>query len=179
MGDALADYPALWLLGLFLINFMGNGTVPLPISVYILWLGQFNMPIPVVVVGTLGTVLGWVFVGSRILQRVLKNRSKESLTQKIPALYQKLFLKWPMWAVFLFNAIPFPWDVMRILAVVSGIRPLALLLPLTLGRVIRYSILVFLGGVMAQYKGFLWMIIGLMIVPVVLRFFKKEPKSEY
>ncbi len=181
----LSDYPVIWLVVLFCINFLGNGTIPLPISVYVIWLGQFDMALPVVIVGTLGTVLGWIFVGSRILQKMLqKNYEKASgamskeayqaeLTQKIPPLYRALFLKRPLFAVFLFNAIPFPWDVMRILAVVSGINPSKLVMPLALGRIIRYSTLVSFGGVIAQYKGFLWVVIGLLILPVLLRVFKR------
>lgn len=168
----MADFPVLWLVVLFFLTFLGNGTLPLPITVYVLWLGQFDMPVPVVLIATAGTVTGWLFMGKH-LSRLIPGSASTRLNRKIPGIYRQLFLKYPGWAVLVWNALPFPVDVSRVLALIQGISPASLAVPLALGRVIRYAILVTLGAIMASYNGFFWGLIALLVIPLVFKAFQK------
>ncbi len=172
----MMETPAIWLVVLFFLTFLGNGTLPLPITVYMLWMGQFDIPVQVVLIATVGTVSGWVFVGGSI-HRLISGDVSTRITRKIPRFYHQLFLKNPGWAIFLWNSLPFPIDISRILALAYGIDPLRLVAPLTLGRIVRYSILVTLGGIMADYNWFFWVIIVLAVLPIVIKLFQKSEEA--
>ena len=154
-----------YLLVLFVMTFIGNGLIPLPITAYILWMGQFQMPIPVILVGTLGTVVGWVMT-EHWFRRLCEN--KPFLQKTIPVYYHELFQKQPGLCFFVFNALPFPWDPTRLLALLHCYAPLRLTGFLAAGRLVRYTLLVTLGAVLARYQYAFWGVLGfLLLVPVL------------
>ncbi len=156
------------MLGLFVLTFVGNGTIPMPVTFYVLWLGQFDMPVAVIVIGTLGTITGWVLM-AKYFVRWFPALTSEKMNKNIPGLYRRFFLKSPGWAIFMFNAIPFPWDFGRVMALVYKIEPTSLILPLALGRIIRYALLVYIGVALAQIREILWLVLGLLFIPIILR----------
>ncbi len=150
---------------LFLFTFIGNGVLPVPVTPYVLWMGHYHVPVLVVAVGMLGNVLGWT-VAYRYLAKFLDK--KPSLEARIPVYYKKLFMSRMGFFIFLFNALPFPFDPMRILASVGGYSGNRLLLFIVLGRAVRYTMLVTLGAVLAKYKIIFWLLIAFFLVLPIL-----------
>ena len=147
--DLLLPLDVTALLILFAMAFVGNGLIPLPITAYVLWLGQYHFPVSVVVVGTSGSILGWILLHKYLIKLLDK---KPHLAQKIPENYHQLFLKKPALTVFLFNALPFAWDPTRVLATMNRYDPSRLTAAIGLGRLIRYSLMVSIGMLLADYK---------------------------
>lgn len=164
------------LAALFLISFFGSGPVPLPLTATVLWLGQFHFPVLVVGVATAGTLLGWICLQG-VLRRWVQNQPQ--VAQKIPVAYQKFFLRRTGLWLFLFNALPFPLDFMRFLALLNNYNPKRLLIILTISRLIRNTMLVMIGAALAGQQLLLWSVmIGFLLVPFVLnRFMKSAPAS--
>ena len=161
------------LAALFLISFFGSGPVPLPLTATVLWLGQFHFPMLVVAVATAGTLLGWL-----CLQGVLRRwvHSHPQVAQKIPVAYQKFFLRRTGLWLFLFNALPFPLDFMRFLAILDNYSPRRLLMILTVSRLIRNAMLVMIGSALAAHQLLLWSVmIAFLLTPLALNRFMKEP----
>jgi membrane protein YqaA with SNARE-associated domain len=155
----------LGLLALFLICFFGSGPVPLPLTVTVMWLGQFHFPVLVVLVATLGTLTGWI-----CLEGVLRRwvHARPQITQKIPVAYQKFFLRRTGFWLFVLNALPFPWDFMRFLALLNNYNRTRLLVILTVSRLVRNTILVMLGSALAGHQLLFWLVlIGFLIVPLL------------
>jgi len=166
---SILENTGLWaLLGLFVLTFISNGAIPVPITFYVLWLGQFDMPIPVVLVGTVGSLLGWLLTAQK-LSEWLPSQTLAQVNQHVPGVYRQLFMKSPSTAIFVFNAIPFPWDFSRVLALLYKVNPHTLTVPLTLGRIIRYGILISLGEVLCHINHWLWALLGLMVLPILWR----------
>lgn len=159
------------LLGLFAIAFIGNGTVPMPVTFYVLWMGQFHAPLTVIGVGTLGTVLGWM-VMAKHFSRWFPHLISDRVHNNIPTMYKKFFLKSPAWAIFIFNAVPFPWDVARVLAIVYKIEPDRVIIPLAFGRIIRYGLLVYIGVALSHIRNALWIALGVLFIPVLVKVIK-------
>lgn len=151
---------------LFILTFIGNGLLPLPITAYVLWLGQFHMPVPIVLVATLGTVLGARFM-EPVFQKIIQSRS--SVHQVIPRYYHAFFQKQPGLCIFVFNALPFPWDPSRVLAHLHGYPPSRLLGVLAIGRLFRYSLLVVMGAVLARYQViFVLVLVAVIAIPILM-----------
>lgn len=167
----------LGLLGLFLISFFGSGPFPLPLTVTILWLGQFDMPVLVVLVATLGSLLGWLTLETAMRKWV---QARPELVSRIPMVYRQLFMKKLGFWLFVFNAIPLPLDFIRFLALVSGYNRLRLAVVLTLGRLIRNTILVMIGATLADHQWWLWgVMLGFLLLPLFFgRLFQSKPEAE-
>lgn len=165
---------SLGLLALFLISFFGSGPIPLPLTATVLWLGQFHFPWLVVLVATAGTLLGWICLQGVLKQWVLKN---PQVTQRIPVAYQRFFLRRVGFWLFVFNALPFPLDFMRFLALLNNYNPTRMLVILTVSRLIRNTMLVMIGAALAEHQLLLWSVmIGFMGVPLLLsRWLPEEP----
>jgi|GEM_PF-2594590 len=154
------------LVALFLISFLGSGPIPLPLTATVLWLGQFHFPWLVVLVATAGTLIGWICLHNVLRRWVHKN---PQVTQRIPVAYQKFFLRRTGFWLFIFNALPFPWDFMRFLALLNNYNPKRLLIILTISRLIRNTMLVMIGAALAKHQVLLWSVmVGFMIVPLLV-----------
>jgi membrane protein YqaA with SNARE-associated domain len=158
---------ALGLVALFVMSFIGASPVPIPfpLTITIMWLGQFNAPVLVVLAATLGTVAGWYRLESTFKRWI----QVPKLQKTIPAAYQRFFLRQTGLWLFFFNALPFPWDPMRFLALANDYPRGRCLLVLGTSRVIRYTLLVTIGALLAPYKVWFWAaLIGFMILPIGL-----------
>lgn len=161
------------LIFLFVISFVGTIPFPLPITITVVLLGQFGHPWWVVTVGTLGSVLGWAALEG-VLRRWLESRPR--LKNAIPAAYQRFFLKNTGFWLFVFNAIPFPFDPIRFLALLNGYPRSRFLLNMTASRTVRNTILVLIGMLLAPYKLLFWgALVLLMLLPLVIErlFFRR------
>ena len=171
--DFAMDMLLLLCLGLlFFLTSVGNGIIPVPVTAYVLWMGHFNAPLMVIVTATTGSLLGWLVMGN-LLQRYLfkKEQRAETLLANIPPFYRQFFLKWPGVSVFFFNALPLPFDPMRVLAMANNYSPRRLLTALAIGRLVRYSVLVMTGVLLAPYKIYFWSAITLFVLlPVAWKF---------
>ncbi len=155
------------LLLLFIIAALGSSPVPMPLTVTVLWLGQFDFPWAVIMVATAGSAFGWHLMATPLKDWFEK---RPALAASIPAAYQEFFLRKTGWWVFFFNAVPFPFEPMRFLAVMNGYCLRRLLIFQALGRVVRYSILVGLGAALAHHKIMLWgVMLGLLLLPLLIR----------
>lgn len=162
--------PDLWLLSglvaVFFISFLGSGPIPLPLTAVVMWLGQFHIPVLVIVSATAGTVLGWLCLEGTLRRWVIR---RPQLTRGIPVAYQKLFLRRTGFWLFVFNALPFPVDFMRFLALLNGYNRSRLLMVLTFSRLIRNTMLVMIGSALAQHQALLWGAMGaIMLLPLLL-----------
>ncbi|HEY9685619.1 MAG TPA: hypothetical protein V6C52_01445 [Coleofasciculaceae cyanobacterium] len=158
---------ALGLVALFVMSFIGASPVPIPfpLTITIMWLGQFNSPVLVVLAATLGTVAGWYRLEATFKRWI----QAPKLQKAIPASYQRFFLRQTGFWLFFFNALPFPWDPMRFLALANDYPRGRCLIVLGTSRIIRYTILVTIGALLAPYKMLFWAaLIGFMILPILM-----------
>lgn len=149
------------LVGLFAMTFLGAGVVPLPVSLVVLGLSPY-MPVWVVIVATAGTSWGWRVMGGKLYKHV----PKKSLTvaQKMtPGWLKHLTVEHPNLSIFIFNALPLPWDPVRLIMLSHDHHPKTMMIPLTLGRFVRYSAMVMLGQWLAQYR---WVFVSIMVIIV-------------
>lgn len=158
----LADHwLLLGLLGLFAMTFLGAGVIPLPVTLVVMGLAPY-MPVWVVIIATVGTSLGWRMVGGKLYKHV----PKKSLTvaQKMtPGWLKHLTEKHPNFSIFIFNALPLPWDPVRLIMLSHDHHPKTMMVPLTLGRLLRYTAMVLVGKWLAQYR---WVFIAIMVIIV-------------
>lgn len=162
--------PDLWLaLGLFAvfaISFLGSGPVPLPLTAVVMWLGQFHIPVLVVLSATAGTLLGWLCLEGVLRRWVFRH---PEATGRIPVAYQKFFLRRTGFWLFVFNALPFPLDFIRFLALLNNYNRRRLLIILTVSRLIRNTSLVLIGAALAQHQALLWgTMVAVMLVPLLV-----------
>lgn len=154
---------------LFALCFAANGLVPAPVTSCIFWLGQYDYPAAVVVVATLGSLCGWPLTAKYI--KILFDK-KPDLVDHIPAIYRRFFEKKLGLAVFICNALPFPWDPARLLAILYNYSPKKLLLAIGAGRLVRNILLVTLGAALAPYKTlFMVVLVLLVVLPFVINRF--------
>lgn len=161
------------LAALFVMCFVGVSPVPLPlpITLTLFWLAQFDMPVTVILVATVGTVLGWVQLEPLFRRWVLR----PGVQNAIPVTYQKFFLRQTGLWLFFFNAIPFPWDPMRLLALLNDYPKGRFLLILGVSRLIRNTLLVLAGMLLAPYKLLFWgAFIFLMLLPFLTNWVMKR-----
>jgi len=165
----------LGLLAVFVISFLGSGPFPLPLTAVVMWLGQFHMPVLVVVSATVGTLLGWLCLEG-VLRRWVFNHPEA--TQKIPVAYQKFFLRRTGFWLFVFNALPFPLDFMRFLALLNNYNRKRLLIILTISRLLRNIMLVMIGAALAEHQALLWgAMVAIMVVPLLVsKLLQRLPK---
>jgi membrane protein YqaA with SNARE-associated domain len=154
------------LAGLALLNFVGNGVFPFPISAYVLWLAQW-LPIGLIVgVATLSSVAGWA-VFLRVSSRF--SLKAEAALAKVPKSYRQWFHRSPGLSLFLANAVPFPADPVRVIAWVEGYSTPKTLAWLCLGRLVRFSLLGVLGHWLAQFQQFFTVIlVGFVLIPLFM-----------
>ncbi len=156
----------LGLLAVFVISFLGSGPFPLPLTAVVMWLGQFHIPVLVVLSATAGTLLGWICLEGVLRRWVFRH---PEATQKIPVAYQKFFLRKTGFWLFIFNALPFPLDFMRFLALLNNYDRKRLLIVLTISRLVRNTSLVLIGEALARHQALLWgAMIGMMVVPLLV-----------
>lgn len=165
----------LGLLGLFIITFVGNGVIPLPITAVIVWMGQFHQPVWVVIIAMLGTMLGWWLMQHYLVQLVEK---RPSLATRLPPGLQKAMLRHTALWAFIFNALPLASDPIRLIAVANQYDPKKLFVCIGLGRIVRYTLLVVAGSWLSQYQMLFNVILAaLVIVPFVLSAMKSKRET--
>ncbi len=152
----------LGLAALFVMSFIGASPIPIPfpLTVTILWLAQVREPVVVIAVATVGTLAGW-----SCLETVFRRWSQRPRIQNsVPVAYQRFFLKQTGWWLFFFNALPFPWDPMRLLALLNDYPRQRFLAILGMSRAIRNTILVTIGGMLAPSKLLFWAVLILFLL---------------
>ncbi len=166
----------LGLAGLFLISFLGSGPVPMPLTVTILWLGQFQIPVLVIGVATVGSVLGWLALEG-VLRRWVKTCPQ--MLDRLPSAYRALFLRNTGFWLFVFNALPLPLDFIRFLALLSNYNRVRLTVILAVARLIRNTSLVCLGAALAKHQILLWVVMfGFLLLPLPFgRFLQARSKA--
>jgi len=157
---------------LFLLSFFGCGPVPipLPITATILWLSNsYHMPVAIILTATVSSVLGWMYMERHYRYWLAKFPRME---RSIPASYQKFFMRRTGLWLFVFNAVPFPWDPIRVLIMLNGPAQgdrKRLLTIFGLARLIRSTVLVTIGTALAAYKFVFWLVlIFFLLLPILL-----------
>lgn len=154
------------LAAIFLLSFLGSGPIPLPLTAVILWMGQFHYPVWVVLAATAGSLLGWLAL-ERFIRRWVHNQPQ--MIERLPLGYRHIFLKNMGFWLFVFNALPLPLDFVRFLAVMKNYNRFRLAVILTLGRLIRNTLLVAIGAVLAKHQLWLWgVMLAFMLLPLPL-----------
>lgn len=172
--DILSDFGSglpvdllMWLglVFLFIISFLGNMPLPFPVTVTVMWLGQFDFPVAVIAVATVGQLLGWACLDQRIKRWLLKY---PRFVRAIPPVYNRFFLRQTGLWLFIFNAFPFAMDPIRLLALLNDYSRTRFLVIMGISRLIRNTMLVLMGATLAPYKGLFWgALVALMLLPIV------------
>ena len=167
----------LGLLALFVLSFLGCSSLPVPLTATVLWLGQFDMPWWIIGIATVGNLIGWLCMEGFLRRWVLK---RPHLARGIPVSYQKLFLRQTGFWLFVFNALPFPLEFMRFLALLNNYNRCRLTIIFTLARLCRNILLVFLGASLASHQAALWLLMGMLLVAPLLiqRIFQALPQPK-
>lgn len=164
--ELIFQAPNYWLMascfGLFAMTFLGAGVIPLPVSFVVMGLAPYA-PVTTLVLATLGTCLGWWVLGSGLHRHVPK-KSLRVAQQVTPDWLKKIVLKWPTLSIFVTNVLPLPWDPIRVIRLSQEHDPKEMIVPLTLGRAIRYAGFVWVGQWMATYR---WFFLTLMTVIIL------------
>jgi membrane protein YqaA with SNARE-associated domain len=131
-----------------------------------MFLARFHIPVLVVVVATVGSVLGWLALGAPLRRWM---QSKPHLQNYVPAAYQRVFLRRTGLWLFLFNALPFPFDPIRFLALLNDYSRVRSTVVLAFARLARNIMLVTIGALLAQYKLlFALALVVFMVLPILL-----------
>lgn len=175
MSDGLMDeWFWLCLLGLFAMTFIGSGVIPLPVTLVVFALGSVGetqyvySAWVVVAIATLGTMAGWWFIGHK-LRKHLSEQSFQLAQRSTPGWLRKLSLRFPFSTVFLMNALPMPWDPVRLVLLAHGTSPQSLILPVGLGRFVRYGLVVWLGQAIDQMSTLVVIITALIVVSICVK----------
>jgi len=145
------------LLGLFLLTFVGGGAIPMPVSLAVVALAAHHgadgasHPYFVVAVATIGAVVGWYLLGTGLFHFLPQNAMRMA-QQATPTWLKVLTQRFPAATVLIMNALPLPWDPVRLMLVAHKVHPRQFIVPLAVGRLVRYSGLVWLGSHMARFK---------------------------
>jgi hypothetical protein len=145
------------LLGLFLLTFVGGGAIPMPVSLAVVALAAHHgadgssHPYFVVAVATIGAVVGWYLMGTGLYHFTPQNAMRMA-QQATPTWLKVLTQRFPTATVWVMNALPLPWDPVRLMLVAHKVHPKQFIVPLAAGRLVRYSGLVWLGSHMARFK---------------------------
>lgn len=176
----------LYLLILFVSAFVTNGTLPfLPVTPFLLWLTYLaptdTAQAMIVLAATLGNVTGWLLMEKTLLKKLSKRYDSKTLVDKalsgFPAFMHPFFQNRIYISILLFNALPFPADPFRVVASFKKLPRYRILGVICVGRLIRYSLLVMAGSLLARYKPVFWalfVLFLLMPVPMIFRWIKKR-----
>lgn len=146
LRERLSDFKSLGLLGIFLINLLGNATLflPAPAIASVIAGGLLYPAILVALAASLGASLGDMvgfFLGISGKALFIKNHHKWYM------LLQGVFKKYGGFIVFIVALIPNPFfDVIGILAGVFSFSFYRFFIPLFLGRLIRNLLLAHFGS---------------------------------
>lgn len=144
--DYLIKLKSLGILGIFLINFLGNATVflPAPAIAAVVAGGIVYSPVIVAVFSSLGGSLGEMvgfLLGKSSKEIFIKNHHRWYIFLK------DLFRKYTDVVVLIFAFVPNPFfDVIGILAGVFAISPYRFFILLFIGRLLRDIILAYTGS---------------------------------
>ncbi|MFN8614524.1 MAG: hypothetical protein U0003_01255 [Vampirovibrionales bacterium] len=143
------------LLGLFLLTFVGGGAIPMPVSLAVVALAaQHHQGADtwwVFGVATVGAVVGWYLMGTGLYYH-MPTSALQTAQQATPTWLKRLTQQFPNASVFLINALPLPWDPVRLILVAHQVHPRRFIMPLALGRAVRYAGLIWLGSHLARFK---------------------------
>lgn len=131
------------LLGIFIVMFLTNATLFLPVPGYLLLLavsGMFN-PVLLSAVASLGASLGELVgyaIGYSSRKRVLSRKFKLEQTEET-------FKEYGLWSIFLFAVSPLPFDVVGILSGILEVNVLVFFVLTFFGKFVFYTVLVLEG----------------------------------
>lgn len=153
------------LLGLLGMTFASSGVVPLPVSVVALGLGYFGHPYWVIAVATIGSILGWFIIGNS-LARHLPEKALHTAQKATPGWLRQLSNRLPFTTLLIINALPMPWDPIRLILLAHGEAPNRMLIPIGAGRLARYSMIVLLSQLIEELSTLAGVILVLLIVSI-------------
>jgi uncharacterized membrane protein YdjX (TVP38/TMEM64 family) len=142
--DKLIYFQNFGYIGIFLLSILGSATIISAAPVFLLAIsaGSIFHPLPVAILMSLGSALGEVtayFIGAGGEKYIENSKAFKKI--------DKWMEKRGLWIVFTLAAIPSPvFDLAGIVAGASGIPIKKFLLATWAGRLIRYSILAYLGS---------------------------------
>jgi membrane protein YqaA with SNARE-associated domain len=153
------------LLGLLAMTFASSGVVPLPVSVVVLGLGYWSHPYWVIAVASIGSILGWFIIGNSLAkhlpEKVLKTAQKAT-----PGWLRQLSSRLPFTTLLVINALPMPWDPIRLIQLAHGHPPNRMLIPIGIGRIARYSAIVLLSQLIEGIATLTAVILALLMVSI-------------
>ena len=157
-----------FIVGLLLLasmNAVANLYIPVPLTPTTLWMGQFHHPFVVIIVSTISNVAGWMLF-NRYLYKGLNKYTR--LISKLPKSYFNFFGKRTLLWVFIINSLPFPVDFIRLIAIANQCPPTPLTWAIGCGRLVRNTLLVFLGAWLFQYQyWFIGILAFLFLIPLL------------
>ena len=134
-------------LGIFIVEAIANATLffPIPGAIFTMASGLFLNPIIVGIYAGLGAAVGELtgyligFGGGVLIKDKIEFKSM-----------RRVYAKYGLWTVYIFSAIPFPFDVIGIICGVLRVRPLVFFVLTALGKITSRVMLAVIGTQVAN-----------------------------
>ena len=134
-------------LGIFIVEAIANATLffPIPGAIFTMASGLFLNPIIVGIYAGLGAAVGELtgyligFGGGVLIEDKVEFKSM-----------RRLYAKYGLWTIYIFSAIPFPFDVIGIICGVLRVRPLVFFVLTALGKITSRVMLAAVGTQVAN-----------------------------
>ena len=134
-------------LGIFIVEAIANATLffPIPGAIFTMASGLFLNPIIVGIYAGLGAAVGELtgyligFGGGALIKDKIEFKSM-----------RRVYAKYGLWTVYIFSAIPFPFDVIGIICGVLRVRPLVFFVLTALGKITSRVMLAAVGTQVAN-----------------------------
>jgi membrane protein YqaA with SNARE-associated domain len=158
---------------------LNNGLIPFPTMTAAIFLGKTHSPFLVAVAGMLGSALS-----SAVIYYLLTELSNNRHIQRIEnssyiSSLKALANKSPFLSLVVFNAVPFPIEPSRFLAIFNRYSVVRYVTAISLGRFVRFYLLAKFGETFRISNEVLVILTGVLIpVPFVARRFSKKANKE-
>lgn len=134
-------------LGIFIVEAIANATLffPIPGAIFTMASGLFLNPIMVGIYAGLGAAVGELtgylvgFGGGVLIEDKVEFKSM-----------RRVYAKYGLWTIYIFSAIPFPFDIIGIICGVLRVRPLAFFVLTALGKITSRVMLAAVGTQVAN-----------------------------
>lgn len=134
-------------LGIFIVEAIANATLffPIPGAIFTMASGLFLNPIMVGIYAGLGAAVGELtgyligFGGGVLIEDKLEFKSM-----------RRVYAKYGLWTIYIFSAIPFPFDIIGIICGVLRVRPLVFFVLTALGKITSRVMLAAVGTQVAN-----------------------------
>jgi len=134
-------------LGIFIVEAIANATLffPIPGAIFTMASGLFLNPIMVGIYAGLGAAVGELtgylvgFGGGVLIEDKVEFKSM-----------RRVYAKYGLWTIYIFSAIPFPFDIIGIICGVLRVRPLVFFVLTALGKITSRVMLAAVGTQVAN-----------------------------